>query len=48
MGGFNSDTSAEVEDSAFATIDRIKDPLETEAAFLRLSPEQQARYLAEV
>lgn len=48
LGGFNSDTSAEVEDSAFAAVDRIKDPLEAEAAFARMTPEQQARYLAEV
>jgi hypothetical protein len=50
LHGYNSDTSAEVEDSTFAAIDRAsaKDPLAGEEAFMRLTPEQQERFLNEV
>ncbi len=50
LSGFNSDTSAEVEDTAFAMIDRVisKDPLEAERMFSRMTPEQQERFLNEV
>lgn len=50
LSGFNSDTTAEVEDSTFAVIDRTitKDPLEAERMFQRMTPEQQERFLTEV
>ncbi len=50
LRGFNSDTTAEVEDSSFAAIDRTigRDPLEAERMFQRMTPEQQERYLTEV
>lgn len=50
LADFNSDTSAEVEDSRFAAIDRqiMKDPIAAENAFASMTPEQQERYLEEV
>ena len=50
LAGLNSDRTDEIEDSAFAVMDReiMKDPLRAEAMFARLSPEQQERYLNEV
>ena len=48
LAGFNSDTTAEVEDSRFAAVDRIKDPLAMEAALMGMTDEQRERYLLEV
>ncbi|MFG6524485.1 hypothetical protein [Sulfitobacter sp. M23508] len=50
LADFNSDTSAEVEDSRFAAIDRqiMKDPIGAENAFDSMTPEQQERFLEEV
>lgn len=49
LAGYNSDTSVEIEGSAFAVIDRLtdKDPLAAEREFARMTPEQQERYLRE-
>ncbi|MEO9970575.1 MAG: hypothetical protein ABJD57_14525 [Roseibium sp.] len=50
LADFNSDTSAEVEDSRFAAIDRqiMKDPIAAENAYDSMTPEQQERFLEEV
>lgn len=50
LANFNSDSTAEVEDSTFAVIDReiMKNPLGAESMFERMTPEQQERFLTEV
>lgn len=50
LGGYTSDTSADVQDATFAAIDRIilKDPLQAEQMLAKLSVEDRERYLAEV
>ncbi len=47
LGGINSDTQAEVEDSVFASVDRtiMKDPIRAEEMVASLNDEQMARFL---